>query len=72
MDRSPGLLCEADGRVVSQALEANNLAFYTTIVASGHARGVVIAVGDRTVMGRIAGRGEGEGEGEVGGQGAEE
>ena len=56
MDRSPGLLSETDGSVISQPLEANNLAFYTTIVSSGHARGVVIAVGDRTVMGQIAGR----------------
>ncbi|GLI63034.1 hypothetical protein VaNZ11_005895 [Volvox africanus] len=37
------------------AIEATNLLFYSTIVASGHGRGVVIGTGDNTVMGQIAG-----------------
>lgn len=37
------------------AIEATNLAFFSTIVNSGSARGVVIGTGDRTVMGQIAG-----------------
>ncbi|ESO03268.1 hypothetical protein HELRODRAFT_185638 [Helobdella robusta] len=35
-------------------LETRNLVFYSTTVVEGMARGVVIATGDRTVMGRIA------------------
>jgi len=35
-------------------LQTRNLAFYATTVADGKARGVVIATGDRTLMGRIA------------------
>ncbi|KXZ52251.1 hypothetical protein GPECTOR_10g882 [Gonium pectorale] len=37
------------------AIEATNLLFYSTIVASGHGRGIVIGTGDNTVMGQIAG-----------------
>lgn len=35
-------------------LETRNLAFFGTTAADGKARGVVIATGDRTLMGRIA------------------
>lgn len=35
-------------------LETRNLAFFATTAAEGKARGVVIATGDRTLMGRIA------------------
>ncbi|XP_017872777.1 PREDICTED: sodium/potassium-transporting ATPase subunit alpha-like isoform X1 [Drosophila arizonae] len=35
-------------------LETKNLAFFSTNVLEGNCRGVVIATGDRTVMGRIA------------------
>lgn len=55
VDRSPDLLEDSEGRTITQPLEANNLAFYTTIVASGHAKGIAIAVGDTTIMGQIAG-----------------
>ena len=36
-------------------LETKNLAFFSTSVVEGTCKGVVVAVGDRTVMGRIAG-----------------
>lgn len=36
------------------ALEAKNLAFFSTSCVDGHGKGVVIATGDRTVMGKIA------------------
>ncbi|KAF2355314.1 P-type ATPase [Trinorchestia longiramus] len=36
-------------------LETRNLAFFSTNAVEGTARGVVINIGDRTVMGRIAG-----------------
>eukprot|EP00271_Cylindrocystis_brebissonii_P021535 TRINITY_DN7756_c0_g1_i2.p1 TRINITY_DN7756_c0_g1~~TRINITY_DN7756_c0_g1_i2.p1 ORF type:complete len:1167 (+),score=247.04 TRINITY_DN7756_c0_g1_i2:363-3863(+) len=55
VERSPELQLNAAGEPITQTLEASNLAFYTTIVASGHARGVIIACGDNTVMGQIAG-----------------
>lgn len=35
-------------------LEAKNLAFFSTSCVDGHGTGVVIATGDRTVMGKIA------------------
>ncbi len=35
------------------AIEATNLLFYSTIVASGHGRGIVIGTGDNTVMGQV-------------------
>mmetsp|Transcript_10120 Transcript_10120/g.14103 ORF Transcript_10120/g.14103 Transcript_10120/m.14103 type:complete len:1085 (+) Transcript_10120:183-3437(+) len=35
-------------------LEATNVAFYGTLCCEGQARGIVIATGDRTVIGRIA------------------
>ncbi|KAG2438556.1 hypothetical protein HXX76_005107 [Chlamydomonas incerta] len=37
------------------AIEATNLIFYTTMVANGHGRGIVVGTGDNTVMGQIAG-----------------
>lgn len=37
------------------ALEANNLAFYTTTVSSGKGSGFIIGIGDNTAMGKIAG-----------------
>ncbi|KAG2500240.1 hypothetical protein HYH03_001818 [Edaphochlamys debaryana] len=37
------------------AIEATNLLFYSTIVASGHGKGIVCGTGDNTVMGQIAG-----------------
>ncbi|GFH25426.1 cation_ATPase_N domain-containing protein, partial [Haematococcus lacustris] len=37
------------------AIEASNLLFFSTIVVSGHGRGVVVGTGDNTVMGQIAG-----------------
>jgi len=37
------------------AIEATNLAFFSTIVVSGSARAIVVGTGDRTVMGQIAG-----------------
>ncbi len=37
------------------AIEASNLLFYSTIISSGHGRGVVVGTGDNTVMGQIAG-----------------
>ncbi|EFJ52783.1 hypothetical protein VOLCADRAFT_78789 [Volvox carteri f. nagariensis] len=43
------------GAMIIPAIEATNLLFYSTIVASGHGRGVVIGTGDNTVMGQIAG-----------------
>ena len=38
-----------------QPLEESNLMFYTSIATSGSGRAVVIATGDKTVMGQIAG-----------------
>eukprot|EP00798_Chlamydomonas_sp_ICE-L_P012784 gene12784-16042_t len=37
------------------AIEATNLMFFSTLVVTGHGRGVVIGTGDNTVMGQIAG-----------------
>ncbi|XP_057376626.1 sodium/potassium-transporting ATPase subunit alpha-B-like [Daphnia carinata] len=39
----------------SNPLETKNLAFFSTNAIEGTARGVVISIGDNTVMGRIAG-----------------
>ena len=36
-------------------LETQNLAFVSTNAVEGSARGIVVAIGDATVMGRIAG-----------------
>lgn len=36
-------------------LETKNLAFFSTNAVEGNARGIVISIGDNTVMGRIAG-----------------
>eukprot|EP00951_Prasinocladus_malaysianus_P022314 scaffold186521_cov43-Prasinocladus_malaysianus.AAC.1 len=54
-DRSRELARDSNGQLITQPLEATNLCFYTTIVNSGAATGVVIGTGDRTVMGQIAG-----------------
>jgi sodium/potassium-transporting ATPase subunit alpha len=53
--RSSDLSYDAQGKLVTQPLEAKNLCFYTTIINSGSGRGIVIGSGDRTVMGQIAG-----------------
>jgi sodium/potassium-transporting ATPase subunit alpha len=36
-------------------VESKNIAFMTTLITNGQGKGVVVAVGDQTVMGRIAG-----------------
>ena len=36
-------------------LETENLAFYSTYAIEGSARGIVVGIGDNTVVGRIAG-----------------
>ena len=54
-ERGPNLLKDADGKDIDQALEANNLVFYTTLVNSGAGKGIVCGVGDGTAMGQIAG-----------------
>ena len=54
-DRTNELAVDDQGNKIIQPLEATNLMFYTTIVNSGSATGVVIGTGDRTVMGQIAG-----------------
>jgi len=46
---------EAGNERPTPAIEAHNLAFFSTIVNTGAGRGVVIGTGDRTVMGQIAG-----------------
>eukprot|EP00198_Chlamydomonas_reinhardtii_P006957 XP_001696293.1 sodium/potassium-transporting ATPase alpha subunit [Chlamydomonas reinhardtii] len=43
------------GRAKVPAIEATNLIFYTTMVANGHGKGIVVGTGDNTVMGQIAG-----------------
>jgi sodium/potassium-transporting ATPase subunit alpha len=43
------------GTASTPAIEANNLLFFSTIVVSGHGRGLVVGTGDNTVMGQIAG-----------------
>ncbi len=54
-----GDLDEADGpeaaprKKGTPAIEASNLLFYSTIIASGHGRGIVIGTGDNTVMGQV-------------------
>ena len=53
-DRGPELDIGADGQPVTQVMEAANVVFYTTLVNSGGGKGVVIGVGDETVMGQIA------------------
>lgn len=59
VDNSP-LTGESEPRVRTidytneNPLETRNLVFYSTSVVEGMARGVVIATGDRTVLGRIA------------------
>lgn len=37
----------------SRAIEAGNIAFFTTQVPTGTAKGIVIRVGDATVIGKI-------------------
>ena len=54
-ERYPELSKDAQGNPIVQPLEASNLMFYTTIATSGSGRAVVIATGDKTVMGQIAG-----------------
>jgi sodium/potassium-transporting ATPase subunit alpha len=54
-EREPELARTPEGRLITVPLEAQNLAFFTTIVVAGSGRGVVIGTGDRTVMGQIAG-----------------
>lgn len=46
-------------------LETKNLAFFSTNVVEGTAKGIVILTGDRTVMGRIAGLASGLGTGKT-------
>ena len=46
-------------------LETRNLAFFSTNAVEGTARGIVVNVGDNTVMGRIAGLASGLDTGEV-------
>ena len=36
-------------------VESKNIAFMTTLITNGQGKGVVVAVGDQTIMGRIAG-----------------
>lgn len=55
VERGPDLQRNAEGHLITQPLEAANLVFYTTIVTGGNGYGIVIATGDRTVMGQIAG-----------------
>lgn len=55
VDRRPELGVDGEGKLVTQPMEADNLVFYTTIVNSGTARGIVIGTADRTAMGQIAG-----------------
>uniref|UniRef100_A0A7S1X1T7 Cation-transporting P-type ATPase N-terminal domain-containing protein n=2 Tax=Eukaryota TaxID=2759 RepID=A0A7S1X1T7_9CHLO len=55
VDRTTKMAVDDAGNPITQPLEAENLVFYTTIVNSGAATGVVIGTGDRTVMGQIAG-----------------
>ncbi|GJP67468.1 hypothetical protein CLOP_g24288 [Closterium sp. NIES-67] len=55
VERGTELAVDSEGRAVIEPLEAANLVFYATIVASGHGRGVVIGTGDNTAMGQIAG-----------------
>lgn len=54
-ERHTDLARNAEGKLITVPLEAQNLMFYTTIVTSGSGRGVVIGTGDKTVMGQIAG-----------------
>lgn len=37
------------------AVEATNLLFFSTIITSGHGKGIVVGTGDNTFMGQIAG-----------------
>ena len=46
-------------------LETKNLAFFSTNAVEGTARGIVVQIGDRTVMGRIAGLASGLESGET-------
>ena len=46
-------------------LETKNLAFFSTNAVEGTAKGVVVNIGDNTVMGRIAGLASGLGSGET-------
>lgn len=46
-------------------LETKNLAFFSTNAVEGTAKGIVIAIGDNTVMGRIAGLASGLSSGET-------
>ena len=46
-------------------LETKNLAFFSTNAVEGTCRGVVVSIGDNTVMGRIAGLASGLGSGET-------
>ncbi|GAB4819471.1 hypothetical protein N2152v2_006517 [Parachlorella kessleri] len=54
-ERYPELDKDAQGNLIVTPLESSNLMFYTTIATSGSGRAVVIATGDKTVMGQIAG-----------------
>ncbi|CAI5537563.1 unnamed protein product, partial [Closterium sp. Naga37s-1] len=55
VERGAELAVDAQGKPVTEPLEAANLVFYATIVASAHGKGVVIGTGDNTAMGQIAG-----------------
>ena len=46
-------------------METRNLAFFSTNALEGAARGIVVNVGDNTVMGRIAGLASGLDTGET-------
>ena len=46
-------------------METKNLAFFSTNAVEGTARGIVVNVGDNTVMGRIAGLASGLDTGET-------
>lgn len=46
-------------------LETKNLAFFSTNAVEGTAKGIVVLIGDNTVMGRIAGLASGQGSGQT-------
>jgi magnesium-transporting ATPase (P-type) len=47
-------IVKGDHKHITPAVEAPNLAFFSTTVVAGHGSGIVIGTGNNTVMGQIA------------------
>jgi len=55
VDRGVELELDADGNKITLPREAANLVFFTTLIQTGSAYGIVVGTGDDTFVGQIAG-----------------